>query len=104
MYAVVEAGGEQIRVSAGDTVRLEKMTGEMNSEVVMDKVLMISDEGKTVWGKPYITGASVKAEVVGEGKGEKILVLKTTPKKAHNKTKGHRQKYVTLKIKEIVGG
>ncbi len=104
MYAVVEAGGSQIRVSAGDTVSVDKMSGDINTEIVMDKVLMISDEGKTVWGSPYVKGASIKAEIVGATRGAKILVLKTTPKKAHNKTRGHKQHYTTLKIKEIIGG
>ncbi len=103
MYAVVESGGSQIRVSAGDTVQVDKINGEMNAEVVMDKVLMISKDDKTVWGDPYIKGASVKAEIVGAVKADKVLVLRTTPKKAHNKVVGHRQQYTTLKIKEIIG-
>ncbi|MBI3593120.1 MAG: 50S ribosomal protein L21 [Nitrospirae bacterium] len=104
MYAVVETGGEQIRVSAGDTVRVEKIKGDINTELTMDKVLVISGDDKTVVGKPYIQGASVKAEIVGSGRADKIRVLKTTPKKAHNKINGHRQHYTTLKIKEIIGG
>ncbi|HEX8947929.1 MAG TPA: 50S ribosomal protein L21 [Dissulfurispiraceae bacterium] len=103
MYAVVEAGGSQIRVSAGDTVKVDKINGEVNAEVVMDKVLMISKDDKAVWGDPYIKGASVKAEIVGSAKAGKVLVLRTTPKKAHNKVIGHRQQYTTLKIKEIIG-
>lgn len=104
MYAIVEAGGSQIRVAAGDTVRVERMSGDVNSEVVMDKVLMIAGEGKTVVGKPYVDGAKVKAEIIGNGRMDKVLVLRTTPKKAHNKVRGHRQHYTTLKIKEIIGG
>lgn len=104
MYAVVEAGGSQVRVSAGDTISVDKMSGDVNTEIVMDKVLMISSEGNTVWGNPYVQGASVKAEIIGATRGDKIMVLKTTPKKAHNKTRGHRQQYTTLKIKEIIGG
>jgi large subunit ribosomal protein L21 len=104
MYAVVEAAGEQIKVSAGDTVRLEKMSGILNSEIVMDKVLMIYTEGKNIWGKPYVSGASVKAEVVGEGKADKVMVLRSQSKKVHNRTVGHRQHFITLKIKEIIGG
>lgn len=104
MYAVVEAAGEQIRVAAGDTVRLEKMNGTTGSEIMMDKVLMISNEGKNIWGKPYIAGAGVKAEVIGTGKADKVMVLRSQSKKVHNRTVGHRQQFITLKIKEIIGG
>lgn len=104
MYAIVVAGGEQIRVSAGDTVDVARINAEADTEVVLDKVLMIAGEGATVTGTPYIEGAKVKAEIVGSGRRDKILVLRTTPKKAHNKVRGHRQHYTTIKIKEIIGG
>jgi large subunit ribosomal protein L21 len=104
MYAIVQAGGEQIRISAGDTVRVDKISADPSAEIVMDKVLMLEDNGKAVWGDPYVKGASVKAEVVGQGRYDKIMVLKTTPKKAHNKIRGHRQQYTTVKIKEIITG
>lgn len=101
MYAIVEAGGEQIRIAAGDTVRVNRINVDVNTEIVLDKVLMFENNGTSVWGKPYVQGASVKAEVVGAGRYDKITVLKTTPKKAHNKIRGHRQHFTTVKIKEI---
>ena len=104
MYAVVEAGGEQIRVSAGDKVRVEKIAGDINSEIVLDKVLVLSSEDKTIIGKPYVEGASVKAEILSSDKGKKVLVFRHVPKKANNKLTGHRQTYTTLMIKEIIGG
>ena len=104
MYAIVEAGGQQIRVSAGETIRVNRIDVPENTEVVLDKVLMLEEEGAVVWGNPYVKGASVKAEVVGSGRRDKIMVLKTTPKKAHNKIRGHRQQFTTVKIKEIIGG
>jgi large subunit ribosomal protein L21 len=107
MYAIIEAAGEQIRVSAGDRICIEKIKGDVNTEVVIDKVLMISKDNKTICGRPYIEGASVKAEVVGTGKLPKVLVYGPRPKKAYKKLKGHRQLYTTLKIKEInysIGG
>jgi len=104
MYAIVESGGEQVRISEGDTVRVNKIDADINTEIVFDKVLMLEDSGKAVWGTPYVKGASVKAEIMGSGRYDKILVLKTTPKKAHNKIRGHRQKYTTVKIKEITKG
>lgn len=104
MYAIVETGGEQMRISSGDTVRVNKISADANTEIVIDKVLMVEDNGKAVWGNPYVKGASVKAEVIGSAKGDKVVVLKTTPKKAHNKIRGHRQQYTTIKIKEIIAG
>lgn len=101
MYAIVETGGEQIRVSEGDNVRVEKIKGDINSEVVFDKVLMISKDDGIVYGRPYVQGASVKAEIAETGKMPKVFVFGPRPKKAHRKLKGHRQYYTTLKIKEI---
>ncbi|MGD0281695.1 MAG: 50S ribosomal protein L21 [Dissulfurispiraceae bacterium] len=101
MYAIVEAGGEQIRISAGDTVRVDKINADANTEIVLDKVLMFENNGEAVWGDPYVKGASVKVEVLGSGRYDKVIVLKTTPKKAHNKIRGHRQQFTTVKIKEI---
>ncbi|MBF0506046.1 MAG: 50S ribosomal protein L21 [Nitrospirae bacterium] len=104
MYAIVEAAGEQIKISSGDTVKVNKINADANTEIVIDRVLMIEDNGKAIWGDPYVKGASVKAEVLGSMKGDKVMVLRTTPKKAHNKIVGHRQQYTTLKIKEITVG
>lgn len=104
MYAVIEERGKQIRVSAGDEVCVERINGEVNSEVVIDKVLMVSADDEIVYGRPYVTGASVKAEILKTGKMAKVLVLRPRLKKAYKRLKGHRQPYTTLKIKEIIGG
>ncbi len=104
MYAIIETGGEQLRVSAGDVVSVEKIAGEANTEITLDKVLMIEKDGKAVFGKPYVQGATVKAEIVATSKTDKVLVLKHQPKKATKKIAGHRQYFTTLKIKEIIGG
>lgn len=104
MYAVVEAAGKQMRVAPGDRVVIEARMGEAETEIVMDKVLMISGDGKTVVGKPYIAGASVKADIVSTGKTRKVLVFRHRAKKAINKLRGHRQDSTTLQIKEVIGG
>ncbi len=101
MYAIIQTGGEQIKISAGDKVCVEKITGDINSEVILDKVLMVSKDDKIVCGKTYVQGASVKAEIVEAGRMSKVLVFGPRPKKAHRKLRGHRQQYTTLKIKEI---
>lgn len=104
MYAIVETGGKQIRVAPGDTVVIDALLGDVNAEVVMDKVLMISTGDKAVFGTPHVEGARVTAEVVKTGKMSKILVMKHVPKKAHEKLTGHRQPFTTLRVKEIIGG
>lgn len=104
MYAIVETGGKQIKVSSGDNIKVDIGNVEVNSEIVLDKVLMISDDNKVIYGKPYIEGAKVKAEVIGSGLMPKILVYGPPPKKARRRLKGHRQQYKLLKIKEIIGG
>ncbi len=104
MYAIIETGGEQLRVSAGDLVSVEKVAGEANTEITLDKVLMVEKDGTAVFGRPYVQGASVKAEIVNTFRGDKVLVLKHQPKKATKKIAGHRQHFTTLKIKEIIGG
>ncbi|BCB96124.1 50S ribosomal protein L21 [Dissulfurispira thermophila] len=102
MYAIIQAGGEQVRVSAGDKICVEKIKGDVQSEVLLDKVLVVSKDDKIVFGRPYVNGASVKAEIVETGRMPKVLVFGPRPKKAHRKLKGHRQQYTTLKIKEII--
>ncbi len=104
MYAIIETGGEQLRVTAGDVVSVEKVIGDANAEITLDKVLMIEKDGKAVFGKPYIQGVTVKAEIVKTAKEPKVLVFKHQSKKATKKIMGHRQFFTTLKIKEIIGG
>lgn len=103
MYAIIEAGGKQLRVSEGDKVNVELIEAEAGSQIKLEKVLaLIKDEG-AVFGTPYVPGASVSAEVVGSGKGDKVLVYKQKPRKCHRKLRGHRQPFTTLVIKEIGG-
>jgi len=101
MYAIIETGGKQLRISAGDKVCVEKINGNINAEIVIDKVLMISKDSKILYGKPYVKGATVKAEIVETGKASKVLVYGPRPKKAYRRLRGHRQLYTMLKIKEI---
>ncbi len=103
MYAVVETGGKQYKVASGDFLMVENLQAEKGSEVKLDRVLAVVKDEKTVLGKPYIEGASVSAEVVGEGKAGKVLVFKHKPRKGYRRHRGHRQAFTTLRIKEIKG-
>ena len=101
MYAVVMTGGKQYRVSAGDKIRVEKLNAEAGSTVSLDKVLVIGGEGETMVGAPYVAGASVEAEVVANGKADKVVIFKYKAKKDYRKKQGHRQPYTELKINGI---
>lgn len=97
MFAIIETGGKQYKVSEGDELFVEKLDVEAESEVVFDKVLMV--EGKV--GTPYVEGATVKATVVKHGKGKKIIVYKYKSKKNYHKKQGHRQPYTKVKVVAI---
>lgn len=101
MYAIVETGGKQYKVSQGDTIVVEKLDGEVGSDIVLDKVLLVQNEGKVQVGSPYIEGAKVVAKVVEHGRGKKIIVFKYKPKKNYHKKQGHRQPYTKLTVESI---
>ena len=100
MYAVVETGGKQYRVQAGQTVRVEKLEGELGSKVKLDKVLMVSGD-KTKVGAPYLKNASVEAEIVEQHRTRKVMVFKYKRRKGYRVKRGHRQHYTGLKITDI---
>ena len=102
MYAIIENGGKQYKVSPGQTVKVEKLLQESGSDVTLEKVLMVNKEGKSVYGSPFIHGAKVLATVEGTGKARKLVVHKQRPRKVYRKTNGHRQQYTAITIKEIV--
>lgn len=103
MYAIIETGGAQFRVAPKSTIKVQKLPFEKGQEIVIDKVLAVKrDNGEIIIGKPYVEGASVKAEVIDTKKDKKILVFKKKPRKHHKKLRGHRQIYTYLKIKEII--
>jgi large subunit ribosomal protein L21 len=104
MYAIIETGGKQYKVSSGDTVKVDLIASEPGAILDMGKVLLIADGEKTVVGTPYVKGAEVKAEVLGSGKARKVLVYKKRPRRVYEKLTGHRQPFTTLKIKDISFG
>jgi large subunit ribosomal protein L21 len=102
MYAVVEVNGKQYRAEKGDVLKVDRFTAEKGSSISLDKVLLLSGEGVKV-GAPYVEGATVKATVQDEIKGDKVVVFKYKPKKDYRRTQGHRQSYTLLKVEEILG-
>ncbi len=102
MFAVVEIGGRQYKVTQNDKIDVELLETEEGKTMTFDKVLLVSDNDKDAnIGMPYVKGASVEAKVVKHFKGEKIRVFKFTPKKRYKKTQGHRQNYTQLEITGI---
>lgn len=101
MYAVVETGGKQYRVTTGQTVRVEKLAGEPGSSVSLDKVIAGGIGSETKVGAPYLTGASVEAEIVEHDKSRRVIVFKYKKRKRYRVKNGHRQPYTALRIKSI---
>ena len=101
MYAVVETGGKQYKVKSGDTVRVEKLEGEVGSEVTLDKVLMTGDGSDINTGAPYVKGATVSAKIVEQHRTRKVLVFKYKRRKGYRVKRGHRQHYTALRIGDI---
>jgi large subunit ribosomal protein L21 len=97
MYAVVEVGGRQYRVSPGDEIYVEKLDAAAGSQIKLPALLVSDDEGIFV-GKPFVAGREIAAEVVNNEKGDKLIVFKYKPKKRYRKKIGHRQTYTKLKI------
>lgn len=101
MYAVIVSGGQQYRVKPGQFLKIEKISAGTNTTVKFDKVLMVCDGEKTMVGAPYLSGYTVNAEVVAEGRLDKIRIIKFKRRKHHMKTMGHRQSYTEVKITGI---
>ena len=101
MYAVVRTGGKQYRLGVGDNVKVEKLPDEVGNIVELSQILMVSDGGEVKVGTPLVTGASVKAEIVGHGRNKKIRVFKMKRRKKYRRTQGHRQAFTQLKVTEI---
>ena len=101
MYAVVRTGGKQYRLGVGDSVKVEKLSDEVGNIVELSQILMVSGGGEVKVGTPLVTGASVKAEIVGHGRNKKIRVFKMKRRKKYRRTQGHRQAFTQLKVTEI---
>lgn len=104
MYAVIQTGGKQYKVAPGDTLVVERLDGEPGTSVDLNEVLLVSREGdgKVAIGQPTVEGALVKGEIVGHGRGKKLVVYKFRRRKNYVRKNGHRQDYTELKINEIV--
>ncbi|MEJ2317099.1 MAG: 50S ribosomal protein L21 [Gammaproteobacteria bacterium] len=103
MYAVVQTGGKQYRVTEGATLRVEKIKADEGASVELDKVLMVGEGESVKIGTPYVEGGKVTATVKSHGRGKKVNILKFKRRKHHMKRQGHRQWYTELEITGISG-
>ena len=101
MYAVIETGGKQYRVSPGQTVEVELLPAEPGATVTLERVLLVSSDSDTQVGAPIVPNAAVVATVIGEGRGKKLIIFKYKSKKRYRRTTGHRQDYTYLAITDI---
>ena len=99
--AVIVTGGKQYRVAEGDVIFVEKLEGAAGDTFAFDKVLAVVDGENSVFGKPFVEGATVSANLVKTGKAKKIRVYKMKPKKGYRRTQGHRQPYSKVQIESI---
>jgi large subunit ribosomal protein L21 len=103
MYAVIKTGGKQYRVKAGEAVRLEALEAQVGDTLTFDQVLMLGEGEGAKIGAPLVSGAAVKATVLGHGRGDKVRSFKMRRRKHYMKTIGHRQNYTEVRIDGIVG-
>lgn len=103
MYAVIETGGKQYRVTEGQSIKVEKLNAEAGSSIDLDKVLLVANGDDIKVGAPYLQGGKVTATVKSHGRGEKIRIIKFRRRKHHQKVQGHRQSYTELEITGISG-
>lgn len=102
MFAIIQTGGKQYRVSPGDILRVERLPGERGEVVSLKPVLLVADEENIQVGRPWLEGAEVKGEILRQGKAKKIIVFKKKRRKNYRRKYGHRQLYTALQIKEII--
>jgi large subunit ribosomal protein L21 len=103
MYAVIKAGGKQLKVQAGDVIEIELIHGGHDEAITFTPLLVVDDDGKTHYGKD-LAKAQVKGKLVGQGKGEKVKVFKYRPKSGYARRQGHRQMYTLVEIQDVVLG
>ena len=101
MYAIIATGGKQYKVEEGDVIRVEKLDVKEGEEITFDQVLVVGDKELKI-GDPTVSGASVKATVVAEGKEKKVIVYRYKPKTGYHKKNGHRQPFTQVKIDKII--
>jgi large subunit ribosomal protein L21 len=101
MFAIVETGGKQYKITEGDVLKVEKLPQVEDGKIIFDKVLLINDGKKTQIGTPYLEGATVTADLVEEGRSKKVTVIHYKAKVRYRKVYGHRQPFTKVKVGKV---
>ena len=101
VYAIIRTGGKQYKISQGDTIRVEKLTGQAGDTVEIKDVLLYADGENILAGKPLLPNVKIVGEILGQRRAKQVIVFKMKRRKGYAKRQGHRQSFTTLKIKEI---
>jgi large subunit ribosomal protein L21 len=104
MFAVIKTGGKQYSVAAEDTITVMSLAGEPGDKVTFGEVLMFVGDGEPTVGAPFISGASVVAEIVGHERGPKVIAFKKRRRQNSKRKRGHRQDLTQVKIVELIAG
>jgi large subunit ribosomal protein L21 len=102
VYAIIQTGGKQYRIAPGDVLRVERLPGEPGEEVILDQVLLVTDGVAVQVGQPLVPNATVRTQIVRQGKGKKVLIFKKKRRKNYRRKQGHRQLFTALQINEII--
>jgi large subunit ribosomal protein L21 len=103
MYAVIKTGGKQYRVAAGEKLKIEQLPADIGAQIVLDQVLLVADGDNLKMGRPLVTGASVQAKVLAQGRHDKVRIFKLRRRKHYQKHQGHRQNFTEIEITGITG-
>jgi len=102
MYAVIKSGGKQYRVAPGQTIRLEKVAGEVGAKIELGNILLVENDGNVQVGSPLVANTKIQATVIEHDRAKKILIFKKKRKKQYRRTQGHRQDYTAVRIDNII--
>jgi len=103
MYAVIKTGGKQYRVAAGEKLKIDQLPADIGAEIVLDQVLLVADGEILKMGRPLVTGATVQAKVLAQGRHDKVRIFKLRRRKHYQKHQGHRQNFTEIEITGITG-
>ena len=103
MYAVIKTGGKQYRVAAGEKLKIEQLPADIGAEIVLDQVLLVAAGDQLKMGRPLVSGASVQAKVLAQGRHDKVRIFKLRRRKHYQKHQGHRQNFTEIEITGITG-
>lgn len=101
MYAIIETGGKQYRVSPGDEIKTERLPGEPGEQVTFDRVLLTAGQEKVQVGKPYLGNAVVSGRILRQARDRKVMVFKYKRRKGYRRKRGHRQHFTLVRIDQI---